>query len=38
MLRELAPGVTVEDVQAATGAPIGVPEQPAVMMSGSTTP
>src|SRR3954471_16066558 len=38
VLRELAPGVTVEDVQAATGAPIGVPVQPAVMMSGSTTP
>jgi 3-oxoacid CoA-transferase subunit B len=38
VLRELAPGVTVEDVQAATGTPVGVPEQPAVMATGPTTP
>jgi 3-oxoacid CoA-transferase subunit B len=38
VLRELAPGVTVEDVQAATGPPVGVPEQPAVMATGPTTP
>ncbi|MBV9269489.1 MAG: CoA transferase subunit B [Candidatus Eremiobacteraeota bacterium] len=30
-LRELAPGVTVEDVKAATGAPLHVPEPPASM-------
>ena len=30
-------GVTVDEVQAATGAPIGVPEQPVVMTPGSTT-
>jgi 3-oxoacid CoA-transferase subunit B len=31
VLRELAPGVTLEDVRAATGAPLAVPEEPNVM-------
>ncbi len=31
VLRELAPGVTVDDVRAATGAPLDVPAEPATM-------
>ena len=31
VLRELAPGVTLEEVRAATGAPLAVPAEPAVM-------
>jgi 3-oxoacid CoA-transferase subunit B len=31
VLREVAPGVSVDDVRAATGAPLGVPSEPAVM-------
>ncbi|GAC1571655.1 MAG: CoA transferase subunit B [Candidatus Elarobacter sp.] len=31
VLRELAPGVSVEDVRAATGAPLAVPSEPKVM-------
>jgi 3-oxoacid CoA-transferase subunit B len=31
VLRELAPGVTLEEVRAATGAPLAVPEHPKVM-------
>jgi 3-oxoacid CoA-transferase subunit B len=31
VLRELAPGVTLEEVHAATGAPLAVPEHPKVM-------
>ena len=31
VLRELAPGVTLDDVRAATGAPLHVPEEPKVM-------
>jgi 3-oxoacid CoA-transferase subunit B len=31
VLRELAPGVTLEEVRAATGAPLAVPEAPKVM-------
>ena len=31
VLRELAPGVTLDEVRAATGAPLQVPEEPAVM-------
>jgi 3-oxoacid CoA-transferase subunit B len=31
VLRELAPGVTVEEVTQATGAPLTVPAEPAVM-------
>jgi acyl CoA:acetate/3-ketoacid CoA transferase beta subunit len=31
MLRELAPGVTLEEVQAATGPKLLVPEPPATM-------
>ena len=31
VLRELAPGVTVDDVRAATGAPLQVPAEPTVM-------
>jgi len=31
VLRELAPGVTVDDVRAATGAPLEVPSEPTVM-------
>ena len=31
VLRELAPGVTVDDVRAATGAPLEVPAEPTVM-------
>ena len=31
VLREIAPGVTVDEVRAATGAPLDVPEEPAVM-------
>ncbi|HKU66339.1 MAG TPA: CoA transferase subunit B [Candidatus Baltobacteraceae bacterium] len=31
VLRELAPGVTLDEVRAATGAPLAVPEQPKVM-------
>jgi 3-oxoacid CoA-transferase subunit B len=33
VLRELAPGVTVDDVRAATGAPLEVPSKPSVMSS-----
>jgi 3-oxoacid CoA-transferase subunit B len=32
VLREVAPGVSVEDVRAATGPPISVPEPPAEMV------
>jgi acyl CoA:acetate/3-ketoacid CoA transferase beta subunit len=35
ILRELAPGVTVEDVRSATEPPIDVPEAPAVMAIGA---
>jgi 3-oxoacid CoA-transferase subunit B len=38
VLRELAPGVTVDEVRAATGAPLQVPAEPAAMASPSTTP
>jgi 3-oxoacid CoA-transferase subunit B len=31
VLRELAPGVTIDEVRAATGAPLAVPEEPKVM-------
>jgi 3-oxoacid CoA-transferase subunit B len=31
VLRELAPGVSVADIQAATGAPLAIPSEPAVM-------
>jgi len=31
VLRELAPDVTLDDVRAATGAPLHVPAEPAVM-------
>ena len=31
VLRELAPGVTLDEVRAATGAPLDVPHEPAVM-------
>jgi 3-oxoacid CoA-transferase subunit B len=31
VLRELAPGVTLEEVRAATGAPLAVPEEPKMM-------
>jgi 3-oxoacid CoA-transferase subunit B len=31
VLRELAPGVTVDEVRAATGAPLEVPAEPATM-------
>jgi 3-oxoacid CoA-transferase subunit B len=31
VLRELAPGVTVDEVKAATGAPLEIPHEPAVM-------
>ena len=31
VLRELAPGVTLDEVRAATGAPLAVPEEPKVM-------
>jgi 3-oxoacid CoA-transferase subunit B len=33
VLRELAPGVTVDEVRAATGAPLDVPAEPATMQS-----
>ena len=38
VLRELAPGVTVDEVRAATGAPLQVPAEPATMASPSTAP
>jgi len=38
VLRELAPGVTVDQVRTATGAPLQVPAEPATMASSSTTP
>jgi 3-oxoacid CoA-transferase subunit B len=38
VLRELAPGVTVDDVRAATGAPLQVPAEPATMASLSAAP
>jgi 3-oxoacid CoA-transferase subunit B len=38
VLRELAPGVTVDEVRAATGAPLQVPAEPATMASSTATP
>ncbi|MDQ1600796.1 MAG: 3-oxoacid CoA-transferase subunit [Actinomycetota bacterium] len=38
VLRELAPGVTVDEVRAATGAPLQVPAEPATMASSSAVP
>jgi 3-oxoacid CoA-transferase subunit B len=38
VLRELAPGVTVDEVRAATGAPLQVPAEPATMASPSAMP
>ena len=38
VLRELAPGVTVDEVRAATGAPLQVPAEPATMASSSALP
>jgi 3-oxoacid CoA-transferase subunit B len=38
VLRELAPGVTVDEVRAATGAPLRVPAEPATMASPSAAP
>ena len=38
LLRELAPGVTVDEVRAATGAPLQVPAEPATMASLSAAP
>jgi 3-oxoacid CoA-transferase subunit B len=38
LLRELAPGVTVDEVRAATGAPLQVPAEPATMASSTATP
>jgi 3-oxoacid CoA-transferase subunit B len=38
VLRELAPGVTVDEVRAATGAPLQVPAEPATMVSPSAAP
>ena len=38
VLRELAPGVTVDEVRAATGAALQVPAEPATMASPSTAP
>jgi 3-oxoacid CoA-transferase subunit B len=38
VLRELAPGVTVDEVRAATGAPLQVPAEPATMASPSAAP
>jgi len=31
VLRELAPGVTLDEIKEATGAPLQVPEEPKVM-------
>jgi 3-oxoacid CoA-transferase subunit B len=38
VLRELAPGVTVDEVRTATGAPLQVPAEPATMASPSAAP
>jgi 3-oxoacid CoA-transferase subunit B len=38
VLRELAPGVTVDQVREATGAPLQVPAEPAPMASLSSAP
>ncbi len=38
VLRELAPGVTVDEVRAATGAPLQVPAEPATMASSTAAP
>ncbi len=38
VLRELAPGVTVDEVRAATGAPLQVPAEPATMASSNAAP
>jgi 3-oxoacid CoA-transferase subunit B len=38
VLRELAPGVTVDEVRAATGAPLQMPAEPATMASPSAAP